>query len=279
MKAFRKSVSRRNLLKGAGATMGGALAAPLVGIPMRGTTAAQESGQLPVPLGEPRFEGTTLIPTADEFLGPLFEWYGDDLTEESGLAFGETVLFPSYTEIESLMPDLIAGGELPYDLMSYSSVYFGDFVATGQIEPLDRYLEQYQGVDEYLAGVMPAYREFYTKSGDETYGLMCDGDVHVFHYRPSLFNDEDLQNRFEQRFNTPLIVPETWEQYNRTAQFFTEELQDQGIFGTQLQGARPFGFAFWLNIAAPLGVRYFSEDMEPMINTPEAVQALETWME
>ena len=42
------------------------------------------------------------------------------------------------------MPDLIAGGELPYDLMSYSSVYFGDFVATGQIEPLDRYLEQYR---------------------------------------------------------------------------------------------------------------------------------------
>ena len=34
---------------------------------------------------------------------------------------------------------------------------------------------------------MPAYREFYTKSGDETYGFMCDGDVHVFHYRPSLF--------------------------------------------------------------------------------------------
>jgi multiple sugar transport system substrate-binding protein len=279
MKALRKSVSRRNLIKGAGAAAGGALATPLVGIPAGRSVAAQVSGQLPVPLGEPRFEGTTLTPTADEFLGPLFEWYGDDLAAESGLAFGETVLFPSYTEIESLMPDLIAGGDLPYDLMSYSSVYFGDFVATGQIEPLDRYLEQYQGVDEYLAGVMPAYREFYTKSGGETYGLMCDGDVHVFHYRPSLFNDEDLQNRFEQRFNTPLIVPETWEQYNRTAQFFTEELKDQGIFGTQLQGARPFGFAFWLDIAAPLGVKYFSEDMEPMINTPEAVQALEIWME
>ena len=215
MKALRKSVSRRNLIKGAGAAAGGALATPLVGIPTHRSVAAQESGQLPVPLGEPRFEGTTLTPTADEFLGPLFEWYGDDLTAESGLAFGETVLFPSYTEIESLMPDLIAGGDLPYDLMSYSSVYFGDFVATGQIEPLDRYLEQYQGVDEYLAGVMPAYREFYTKSGGETYGLMCDGDVHVFHYRPSLFNDENLQNQFEQRFNTPLIVPETWEQYNR----------------------------------------------------------------
>ena len=59
------------------------------------------------------------------------------------MEFGETILFPSYGEIEALMPDLIGGGEQPYDLMSYSSVYFGDIVATGQVEPLDRYLEQY----------------------------------------------------------------------------------------------------------------------------------------
>jgi len=242
-------------------------------------TPANQAGKLPVPLGEPRFQGVALTPTSDEFLGPLFEWYGDDLNAEAGLEFNETVLFPSYTEIESLMPELISGGELPYDLMSYSSVYFGDIVATGQVEPLDRYLDQYAGVEEYLAGVMPAYREFYTKSRGETYGLMCDGDVHVFHYRPSLFNDENLRNRYEQRFNTPLIVPDTWPQFAQTAQFFTEELKDKGIYGCQLQGARPFGFSFWLDIAAPLGVKYFSEDMQPMINTPEAVQALELMME
>lgn len=284
MMAPRRSISRRNLLKGAGAAAGGGLAAPLLG-PAARRVAAQEASpaaagdRLPVPLGEARFAGTTLTPTADEFLGPIFEWYGDEINAESGLAFGQTVLFPSYTEIESLMPDLIAGGDLPYDLMSYSSVYFGDMVATGQLESLDRYLEQYEGTDDYLAGVMPAYREFYTKSRGETYGLMCDGDVHVFHYRPSLFNDENLRNRYEQRFNTPLVVPETWPQFAQTAQFFTEELSGQGIYGCQLQGARPFSFSFWLDIAAPLGVKYFSEDMEPMINTPEAVQALELMME
>jgi ABC-type glycerol-3-phosphate transport system substrate-binding protein len=282
---MRKSVSRRSVLKGAGAATAGALAGSLLSSPpghsglAQESTPAAESGKLPVPLNEPRFAGTTVVPTADEFLGPLFEWYGGHINQEAGLEFGETILFPSYGEIEALMPDLISGGEQPYDLMSYSSVYFGDFVATGQIEPLDRYLEQYSGVDEYTAGVMPAYREFYTKSGGETYGLMCDGDVLVFHYRPSLFEDEDLRNKYEQRFNTPLIVPETWDQYNQTAQFFTEELKDRGIFGTQIQGARPFSFAFWLNIAAPLGVKYFSEDMEPMINSPEAVRALEVWIE
>jgi hypothetical protein len=51
-----------------------------------------------VPLGEPRFAGTTITPTADEFLGPLFSWYNDDLNAESGLEFGETVVYPSYTE-------------------------------------------------------------------------------------------------------------------------------------------------------------------------------------
>src|SRR4029450_9947911 len=90
MKALRKTVSRRNLIKGAGAAAGGAFAAPLGGIPAGRSVVAQESGQLPVPLGEPRFEGTTIVPTADEFLSPLFEWYGDDLATESGLAFGET---------------------------------------------------------------------------------------------------------------------------------------------------------------------------------------------
>jgi len=285
VKASKSIVSRRNVLKGAGAAAGGAMAAPLLSSALGRAALAQDAtpasaeGKLPVPLNEPRFAGTTVVPTADEFLGPLFEWYGGHLNEESGLEFGETILFPSYGEIEALMPDLIGGGEQPYDLMSYSSVYFGDIIATGQVEPLDRYLEQYAGTEEYTLGVMPAYREFYTKSGGETYGLMCDGDVHVFHYRPSLFADENLRNAYEQRFNTPLIVPETWEQYNQTAQFFTEELADQGIFGTQIQAARPFGFSFWLDIAAPLGVKYFSEDMEPLINTPEAVQALEMWIQ
>ena len=102
---------------------------------------------------------------------------------------------------------------------------------------------------------------------------MCDGDVHVFHYRPSLFNDEDLQNRFEQRFNTPLIVPETWEQYNRTAQFFTEELQDQGSSGRSSKGHAPSALRSGSTSRRRLASRYFSEDMEPMINTPEAVQA------
>ena len=57
------------------------------------------------------------------------------------------------------------------------------------------------------------------------------------------------------------------------------ELSGEGIYGTQVFGDKSYSWAFFFNIAASNGVRYFTEDMEPLINSPEAVRALEIYKE
>jgi multiple sugar transport system substrate-binding protein len=123
---------------------------------------------------------------------------------------------------------------------------------------------------------MPAYGEFYTKWNGSTYGLFIDGDIHVLHYRKSHFADPELQKKYSARFQRELQVPKGWQEFLDCVQFFTEELSGQGIYGTSLAVNPPrLGWGLWMDIAAGNGVNYFDENMNPTINTPAAVAALD----
>ena len=98
-----------------------------------------------------------------------------------------------------------------FDFVQFPSLFFGAFAETGQLEPLDDYLAQYEGSQQYLDWVMPAYREFYTKWSGKTYGVMLDGDIHILHYRKSYFENPELQKKFSARFQQELAAPKTWD--------------------------------------------------------------------
>lgn len=234
--------------------------------------------KIPVPPGDDRFAGVKLNILADEFAVALASWYGDELKKECGVEIGNVQPFPSRKDMETIMPKLIAGKRPPWDLIICCALYAPDFLQTGAFEPLDTYLEKYEGTDAYLEDIVPAYREFYVKFDGRIYALPMDGDVHVLHYRPSYFNNEEYKKKFREEYGYPLEVPQTWTQYIDVAKFFTENTPDD-IYGTQLGGGRPFSFAWFFNIAAAMGVKYFDEDMNPLINTPKAVKALEMLIE
>lgn len=270
--------SRREFIKRSTFAVGGALAAG--SLMSCGSEDAQNSGSSS--FGDPRsgekFD-LQLTPSGDEFVNPIYDWYKDEIEKESGIRLGNVDSYPSYEEPQALLPELIGGKTPPFNLVAYSSLYFGDMVATGALEPLDKYLENFNGYEEYSEDVSPVFREFFTKYNGQTYGLMVDGDVHLLHYRPSYFEDEEYRNKFESRFGRALEVPNTWNEYLEVARFFTEELSGDGIYGTQVFGDKSFSWSFFFNIAASHGVTYFTEDMEPLINSPEAVEALEVYRE
>ena len=164
--------------------------------------------------------------------------------------------------------------------MQYPSLFFGAFAETGQLEPLDDYFAKYEGTQEYLDWVMPAYREFYTKWAGKTYGVMLDGDIHVLHYRKSYFENKELQDKFSKRFQQNLEVPKNWNDFLKVTQFMTEELKSQGVYGTSMVVNPPnFGWGFWMDIAASAGVNYFDEGMNPTINQGKAAEALDIYKE
>jgi multiple sugar transport system substrate-binding protein len=206
-------------------------------------------------------------------------WLSPTFMKEAGVGIRGREIYDGGDTGSKVLPQLLSK-QPRFDWVQYPSLYFGAFAETGQLEPLDDYLAQYPSAKEYLDWIMPAYGEFYTKWHNKTYGLLIDGDIHVLHYRKSHFADPELQKKYSARFQRDLQVPKTWQEFLDCTQFFTEELSSQGIYGTSMAVNPPnFGWGFWMDVAAGNGVNYFDQNMNPMINTPQAVAALDMYKE
>lgn len=271
-----KKMGRREFIKTSGQLAGGAaLAGSLLG---SASNALAASGKLPVPLNNKQFEGINLSYVQDSNWVNTIEFVAPHITKECGVGVGNREMFKIGEGHAKIVPQLLTA-KPRWDFMVYSPMFLGDFVNMGALEPLDGYLAKYQGTDAYWDQVMPAYKNFYNFWGDKTYGLMVDGDIHLLHYRPSYFNDKDMKNKFEKRFKMELKPPATWEDYLKVAQFLTEETPD-GIYGSQMVVNPPaFAWGFYFDLAVANGAKYFDENMNPLIASDEAVEALEMWKE
>ncbi|MDE0112794.1 MAG: extracellular solute-binding protein [Albidovulum sp.] len=247
-------------------------------------TGTSLSGQLAwskemVPPGKKLFNdiGLKYFQDSNWLHAPL--WLSDHLMQEAGVGIESREQYDGGDAVAKILPQLLSR-QPRFDFVQYPSLFFGAFASTDQLEPLDPYFEQYEGTSEYLDWVMPAYREFYTKWNGNTVGVMLDGDIHILHYRKQHFANPELQKKFSARFQQELDVPKTWDDFLKCAQFFTEELSSQGIYGTSMVVNPPnFGWGFWMDIAASAGVNYFDENMNPVINQGLAAESLDMYRE
>jgi multiple sugar transport system substrate-binding protein len=249
------------------------------------TTPVPPEEQRPFPLTPettPDNWGTTLRWTTDNSAGPVYSMFGPLITEDTGgaIKFNNGKTLPSGNYYSKLNTELIVGSKPPYDIVLNIPLYLGDFQARGTFEPLDKYLAKYdqEKIKPYLDGISEPYKEFYMKWNGNTVALPVDGDIHNLFYQPSYFNDPKHQEQYKSETGNELRVPRTWPEYNRIAQYFTENTED-GVYGAQVFGGRPWNFGWWMNRAASRGVIYFNENMEPQINSDDAVTALESMVE
>lgn len=206
-------------------------------------------------------------------------WLSPHLMKEAGVGIKSREMYDGGDAVAKILPQLLSRRPR-FDWVQFPSLFFGAFAETGMLEPLDDYFAQYEGSQDYLDWVMPAYREFYTKWGGQTYGIVLDGDIHLLHYRKSYFENPELRDKFSGRFQRDLAVPRTWHEFRDTVQFFSEELSGEGIYGTSMVVNPPnFGWGFWMNIAASAGVNYFDENMNPTINQGRAAETLDLFKE
>ncbi|MEM8755579.1 MAG: extracellular solute-binding protein, partial [Pseudomonadota bacterium] len=206
-------------------------------------------------------------------------WLSDHMMKEAGVGIESREMYDGGDAVAKILPQLLSRRPR-FDFVQYPSLFFGAFASTGQLEDLGPYFEQYEGSSDYLDWVMPAYKEFYTKWNGQTVGVMLDGDIHILHYRKQHFANPELQKKFSARFQQELDVPNTWDDFLKCAQFFTEELSSQGIYGTSMVVNPPnFGWGFWMDIAASAGVNYFDENMNPVINQGKAAETLDMYRE
>jgi multiple sugar transport system substrate-binding protein len=196
-----------------------------------------------------------------------FRWNADAIKQKYGVEMNQIGL-PFVGQYEKLVSELTARSSA-YDVLVFPPYFLGDFVALGFLRELDQYKSL---IDPQLADYLPVYRDPVIKRDGKLYALMYDGDNLQVIYRADLFNDAAEQKNFKAKYGWDLAAPKTWDQFMQIAEFFT---RPPNLYGTAFYAQRGFCYAWFINIFAGMGGRWFSDDMKPGINSEAGVKALE----
>jgi len=175
-----------------------------------------------------------------------------------------------------------------YDVLFYGSMWIADVI--DYLEPIpEKMLNSAQYQD-----VLPHYKRV-ASWGDTAYQVPVDGDRHYLQYRKDLLEDRRYKKAFLKETGKPLKVPQTWPELQDIARFFhgrklytntgssqtsisglVEVTVSDALLGNQfIKRAAPYA-----KHPAVKGGFYFDlQTMQPLINTPGFVRALEDFID
>ena len=178
----------------------------------------------------------------------------------------------------------LQSGQSAYDVMFFASLWIGDLNPYEALVPV-----QYLTVPE-MQDVTRNYKDVATWNGKMVQYPM-DGDRHYLKYRTDLFDKPEIQAKYKTDTGKELRVPETWEEYNEIAKYFSGwDWDGDGApnYGSaEVTKRDDLMFSAFISRAAPYaknpnvtGGFYFDlETMEPLINTPGFVKGLELFVD
>lgn len=174
-------------------------------------------------------------------------------------------------------------GQNAYDVLFYGSLWVGDL--NPYLEPLPKAYLDTPGMKDLTTN----YRAVATW-GDKMIQYPIDGDRHYMKYRKDVFENEAHKKKFKEKTGRELTVPRTWEEYDEVATFFNGwdwAGDGQPHFGSaEVTKRDDLMFSAFISRAAAYakhpdvkGGFYFDlQTMEPLINSPGFVRALEMFI-
>jgi len=199
----------------------------------------------------------------------------------------EIVTFP-FGELYQKIMTTFTMGQAQFDVLIFPSGWMGDFAGGGYLEPLDKYLTEDEEFN--MSEVMPIFRDRIIKWAGKTYSLPYDGDLHNIVVRTDLINNPEYKEQFREEYGYELGVPETWEEYRDIAEFADgwdwdgDGEDEHGAAEAMQKGTQSYWM--FLSRAAPYmampgqpGFMFDPETMEPLVNKPGFVKALEAYKE
>jgi multiple sugar transport system substrate-binding protein len=175
-------------------------------------------------------------------------------------------------------------GQNAYDVLFYGSLWIGDFQK--YLEPVPADYSKAPGMQDVTLN----YKDVATW-GKTMVQYPVDGDRHYLKYRTDVFDNPKMQERYKKETGKKLRVPETWEEYNEIAKFFSGWDWDGGGkpgFGTAEVAKRDdLMFSAIISRVAPYakhpdvkgGFFFDLETMKPLVNTPGWVRGLELFVD
>ena len=182
----------------------------------------------------------------------------------------------SYIDMHSkLVPQLISP-QGSYDLIVVDFYWVGEFTKAGWLMPLDDLATRDSvDVDVYV----PKLMDLVGRVDGVLYMLPFYNYSMAVIYRQDLIDDPAEQAAFKEKYGIDLRVPETWDEYWKQVQFFTRDNDgdgDRDFYGTVIQGQRGDCISMqWANYLYSQGGRYHDENWNPLLDSPEAIRAME----
>lgn len=250
-------------------------------------------GEAPEPLGLTEFElcsgfdnvTVTVVGDAGHNLAPYTFWQ-DDFAQ---MGINIEIVEVPFADVYQVEKTEFVAGSGAFDVVTFYPAFIGDFASNGYLLPLDEFMAREPAAvwDPRQDDVLAPFRELYNRWAGQTYALTIDGDVLVMMYRRDLFENADEQAAFMEQYGRELRPPETWDEWLEVGEFFTRDAGEtlagqtlsEAFYGSAEFARRSFSWAWFMNRAASAGVGYFDENMNPLINSPESVAALQNMID
>ncbi len=117
-------------------------------------------------------------------------------------------------------------------------------------------------------------------AGFDVYGLPLQANALTMSYRKDLFTNPAEQSAFQTKYNKPLAVPQTWDDFVQVAQFFTRP--DKRLYGTTLMaGTGDWATDDFKTLLASWGGygKMVDDQFKRRFNGPEGVAALSYYVD
>lgn len=227
--------------------------------------------------------------------GPTY-FFRDKFEELTGATY-DIVEIPFAEMREKIFTDFQTGAH-QYDMIINCSNFYGDYIANDFVLPLNQFMDDPRMPKWDPESVAPAVRNL-LKWGDNYYGTSYDHDAQILYYRKDIIEDPKWQEAYKAETGEDMpVAMDTWEDVLKIAQFFNgkdwneDGDPDDGITLHLKVGGQ--GFFHFMALSAPYvvipapgdnpnavdkyhNIYYFDPDtMEPLINSPGHVKALET---
>jgi multiple sugar transport system substrate-binding protein len=235
----------------------------------------------------PKFNNVTINVVGDAGHNLLPYEFWKDHFPKAGISI-KIIEVPFEGVYEKEKTEFVAGSGA-FDVVTFYPAYIGDFASNGYLEPLDEYMKKQPDSvwNPHQEDVLPPFRELYNKWGGKTYALTIDGDAHMLIYRKDLLADPSEKAAFKAKYGKDLRPPQTWDDWLQVGSFFTRKkgqklagkTLDRDFYGSAEFAKRGFSFAWFVDRWAASGELYFDDSMNPQINTPTAVKALQNFVD
>lgn len=180
-----------------------------------------------------------------------------------------------YTELRQRLVQAFDENRADFDAVFVDDIWMYEFVRKGYLERLDSLVGR-DSLD--LSDFFPVVRAAESEMDGHVWLIPQRADVQVLFYRLDLFEDPGVRATFQQTRDRPLTVPDTWEEYQEVATFFTEigESYTPRLWGSgETLLSDHYAFEFFALRYWAYSDTTFLEGSIPIFDSPSGRQALE----